>query len=461
VAKKTSPRILILGLGGMGYHLARMLQEEEYAVTAIESDREQCHYADDELDIRVVQGDAMDIDAWRQADGAAMDTVIGATDSDAVNIFAARIGDKFGIANKIARVRSLQYGRPDSLLSNRELMLDLLVHPEELVAQEIVRVIKLRGGHEIIPIAEEQVQMLAAKVTANSPLVNLTMREISSRHRTFAFRIVAIARGIETMIPYGDVKLLANDRLFIMVGATSLQEAMAMTGQRLGRQQRVLIVGGGLIGNRVAELLQKTVSVTIIEHNQLIAEKLSQELFKTEILHGDGTSSSVLHRAAIESMDTFIAATGDNETNIMSSLLAKNLMTPRSGGAEKVIAMVYKNDYQVLAATIGLDLALNPKIFAATEILKFIRRSELISVAHLHGFDAEVVELRAGAGAPITRKPLAQLDPTYRGKLLVGAVRRDGHYHVALGQTRIEPGERAIVVCHSTMLKTVRTLFGS
>jgi trk system potassium uptake protein TrkA len=182
------------------------------------------------------------------------------------------------------------------------------------------------------------------------------------------------------------------------------------------------------------------------------------------VLQGDGSNAAVLAMAGVEEVDTFIAATGENETNIMSSLLAKNLIVKKqNGGAragnERTIALVNKEDYLVLASTIGIDLALNKKIMAASEIMKYIRRSELLSVAHLHGFDAEVVELEAAPKSPITKKPLARLDPSFQDHILVGAVFRADSWRIAVGDTHIKAGERAIVVCQSLQLRHVRRLF--
>jgi trk system potassium uptake protein TrkA len=162
-------------------------------------------------------------------------------------------------------------------------------------------------------------------------------------------------------------------------------------------------------------------------------------------------------------MDTFITATGENETNIMSCVLAKHLMNSQnaqsSGKQRKCVALVNKEDYLVLAATMGSDIALNKKILAGNEILKFIRRGELLSVAHLHGFDAEVVEIVAAPNSPITRKPLSKMDASYKGKILIGGIHRDGAWQVAVGDTHIKSDERVIVVCISLHLKDVQQLF--
>ena len=463
---KRKEKVLILGLGGVGFYLARRLQYEEYSVTAIEPDPERFQYGDESLDIRLIRGEAMDIDCWREADAESMAYVVCVTDNDAVNMMSARIADEFGIPYKIVRVHSLQFGMPGSLLSAKDLKIDLLIHPEEMVSQEISRLIKLQHGNEVIDIADAQIQVMATRITEESQFANQKLKDISIKHADFAFRVVAVARGITTIIPHGDLEILPRDQIVVMTGSRHLPALMEIAGVPRGVGQRVLIVGGGRVGKRVAELLEKSVDVTLIEINANRSQELAGQLHSVEVLHGDGSNADVLSMAGVQDVDTFISATDRNETNIMSSLLAKNLMVRKkngdatSSGSEKTIALVSKEDYQVLASTIGLDIALNKKIMAASEIMKHIRRSELISAAHLHGFDAEVVELVAAANAPITKRPLSRLDRSYHGKLLIGAVFRDDVWQVAVGDTHIGGGERVIGVCLSNQLKELRNLFG-
>jgi len=221
------------------------------------------------------------------------------------------------------------------------------------------------------------------------------------------------------------------------------------------------------VGRRLADLISKTVEVRLIEKDEHVAQDLSFSLKSVDVLHGDGSDSDVLVEAGLMDMDTFITATGENETNIMSCVLAKHLMRSRQSRKNgvktikqnKCIALVNKEDYVVLATTMGSDLALNKKILAGNEILKFIRRGELLSVAHLHGFDAEMVEIIAAPHSPITRKPLSRLGAYYNGKILIGGIHRKGIWQVAVGNTHIQKNERAIVVCMSQHLKDVQKLF--
>ena len=458
-----STKILILGLGGVGYYLAKRLAHEGYAITAIESDSGMIRDADGNLDARLIQGNAMSIGCWREAGAGKLDYLIAVTDNDAVNMMACLVADRFGIPRKIARVRSLEFGGKNSILNAEDLKIDLIIHPEELAAQEIFRLIKLRAGNDIIDVAEGQIQVMATRIQEKSPLAYRKLKDISKEHREFPFRVVAVARGITTLIPGGEHELLPQDQAFFMASNENLPRLMDMAGVEQQKRHRVMILGGGLVGRRLADLLGKTVEVRLIEKDERFAQELSFELSNTEVLHGDGSDSNVLVSAGLLEMDTFITATGENETNIMSCVLAKHLMNSPNGHLRgkqgKCIALVNKEDYLVLAATMGSDIALNKKILAGNEILKFIRRGELLSVAHLHGFDAEVVEIVAAPNSPITRKPLSELDSTYNGKIMIGSIHRDGVWQVAVGDTHIQSDERVIVVCVSQHLKDVQKLF--
>lgn len=459
-----SENILILGLGGVGFYLARRLAHEEYAVTVIESDPKLVAQADGQIDARLIQGNAMSINSWREAEADKMDCLIAVTNNDAVNMMASMIADRFGIQRKIARLRSLEFGNPDSLLTASDLKLDLLIHPEELIAQEIVRLIQTNSSNKIIDIAQGEIQLLATAIDESSPMANRTLREIASLYSAFPFRVVAVARDITTIIPSGNQVLLPHDHISIMAAKEHMPRLMELTGIRTRHQQRVMILGGGLVGTRIAELLEQSVAVKLVEKEAERAKEISFELAETEVLHGDGSNGEVLTMAGLLDTNTFVATTGENETNIMTCLLAKQINQKATGKGNRskefrTIALVNKEDYLILASTIGLNIALNKKVMAANEILKFIRKSEFLSVAHLHGFDTEVVELVAAEKSPITKKPLSHLDRFFHDKLIIGALFRDKKWQVAVGNTHIQAGEPVIVICPSKHLKDVRKLF--
>jgi len=452
--------ILILGLGGVGRYLAKRFAHEGYSITAIDREPGETGHGEGLSDVRVIRGDAMDASCWREADPKVVDFLIAVTDNDAVNMIASLMADRLGIEKKIARVRSRQLGIADAILDARDLKIDLAIHPEELAAREIVRLIRRTAGNEIIDIAQGQMQVLATRVDETSPLAGKPLRAVSTAYPEFPFRVVAIARGIRTIIPDGNDEILPHDQVLFMSRRENLPQLMDRVGVKREKSHGVMILGGGLVGSRVAELLGKSVDVRLIERDYEKAEALSLRLDNTTVLHGNELDEHLLIQCGIEEMDIFVAATGENQINIMSCLLAKGLMKERTTkGVGKTIALVDKEDYLVLATTIGTDIALNKKILAANEILTFVRRGGWLSLAHVHGFDTEVVELMAAPGSPITRAPLSRQNLSSEERILIGAVFRDGRWRTAVGDTHIRENEPVIAVCEEHNVRDLRDLF--
>jgi len=457
---KTDERILLVGLGGVGYHLARRLSQDGHHLTIIEQEPTQIARADAELDARLIPGDAMDVACWRRAEASTMGTLIAVTDNDAVNVLAAQIGHHLGIRQKIARIRSLAVWEESPLISAADLSIDLVIRPEELAAEEIHRLLKMRAGNVVVDVGEGEMQVVATHVTPSSPLCRHSVRELAALNGHLDFRIVCVARDINTIIPDGDFKILPDDHVYILGHCHDMPALMKLAQLTHDARHNVLIVGGGLIGERVAALLQDTYPVTLLEQNAERAEVLSHRLRKTECLHGDGSEADVLIQAGLMTTDTIVAATSDNETNIITSVLAKHLMEHRSPDPHsehvKTIALVQREEYLVLASAMGADVAVNKKVLASNEILRFIRRGQVLAVAHLHGCDAEVVELVADAGSRVTQRPLQDLDLT---GIIIGAVYRGGAWKIATGTTRLATGERAVGICSSLRLGELQALF--
>jgi trk system potassium uptake protein TrkA len=454
---------LILGIGGVGMHLAQRLVHEGYPVTVIEADADLLAEAAETLDARLICGNAMQLSSWREAHAEDMELLIATTNDDSTNMLASLIADRFGIERKIVRARSIDLV-DGSILSQEDLKIDLIVHPEELVAQEIFRLVQRASCNDITPVGDGNMRVLAMRINEDSPLLFKTPKELSATHAEYNFRVVAIARGISTIIPQAEEQIRPFDQVFIMARTEDMLPLMDMMKIEHKNIEHMMILGGGIVGRRVAQLLEKEVEIKLIEKNPERAEQLASELKNTEVIHGDGTDANLLVMSGLDSTESFIATTGDNETNIISCLLAKHLMNrnnrDQQGGHGKTIALVNKEDYLVLASTIGLDIALNAKISAANEILKFVRRNELLSVAHLHGVDAEVVELIASPKSEIIRKPLKKLANYFRQhNILIGGVEQDGVWKVAVGTTEIKQHNRVVAVCSSQNLNKVRQLF--
>ncbi len=459
---KKKESILILGLGGIGFYLARWLSHEGYAITAIEADRALIGHADGQIDARLIHADAMSFACWKRVKADRMDYVIAVTDNDAVNITACLIADKCGVRRKIARVRSLELWSRDALLSPDDLKINLVIRPGEMCAQEIARQLDMRAGSAEIDI-DEDMKVVATRITSDSNLADRSLKEIAEQYDGANYRIVAISRDVDTIIPGGDDRVLYDDLVFILTHRKHQPRLMNLLGIRKSLRHRVLILGGGMIATRVAELLQGSMPVRLVESDEAVAEELSHRLSKTQVLHGDASEGNTLLQAGLLDMDTLISATGDNETNIMAGVMARHLRKCKRGTGVgerlKTIALVKKEEYLPLASGMGADIVLNPKVLAGNAILKYIRRGKVLSVAHLHGCEAEVVELVADPGSPITRKPLWELGGQMKGRMLIGGFCRDEKWEIAVGGTRIEAGDKVIGICLSRDLPELERLF--
>ncbi len=454
--------ILILGLGGVGDYLAKRLSHEGHAITVVEQFPEAINRADGELDARLIRGDAMSFSCWLDADAGKMDYLIAVTDDDAVNIIGSMIADRLGIRRKIARVRSLALWEKDAPLTADDVKIDLVIRPEELAAREIARLLKLRAGNMVFDIAGGQMQVVGTRIDEDSPLVGMRLQELSQKYNHFYFRVVSIARGINTIIPGGNEQLLPADNAFILARTEDLSKILELARETSdASDHRVMIVGGGLVGSRVAEILEKTFPVRLLERDPQRAEELSHQLKHTELLNGNGSKVKTLLEAGLLDMDTIVAATSHNETNIMSCVMAKNVFKDRASEADgkrfRSIALVGREEYLVMASTMGADVVLSKKVLAANEILKYIRRGRLLSVAHLHGLEAEVVELVVGNHSPITRKPLLQIEGT-KGKIIIGGFSRGDGWQTAVGTTHLQPGDKVIAICTSDHLRDLQRL---
>jgi trk system potassium uptake protein TrkA len=304
-------------------------------------------------------------------------------------------------------------------------------------------------------------QVIATRIRKDSSLANRKIKDIAQDLEGFPFRVVAIARELNTLIPGGDETLEPDDLVFILARRETIPTLMLVAELGARRRSRVMILGGGRIGSRIAELLQDSFKVTLLESDVARAEELSEQLGHVELLHGDAADSDTLLMAGLLKMDTVIAATGDNETNIMTSVLAKNLIKNQPGdlhGKESTaITFVKREKYLGIAAAMGNDIVLNRKILAGDQILKHLFRGEMLSAAHLNGVDAEVVELVAGHRAAITKRPLSGI----RGledKIIIGGIFQDERWQTAIGSTVVREGDRVIGVCRSDALPELERL---
>jgi len=430
-------RIIIAGMGDVGYQLAKQLSNENNDIVAIDLDHDRLHYTDQMADILTIDGSSTSIKILEEAKIDKADLLVAVTSSEAVNIATAILGKKLGAKKTIARISNAEYLDPRHGVNFSEIGIDFMIYPEELAALETVNLINRTAATDIIEFENGKLQVIGLKLDKNAPVIHKTLSEISKQYSSFDFRVVAIYRNFRTIIPKGNDKFLPNDQIFVISKSEALETVLKLAGKENIKFDNIMILGGGKIGRRVASLLSNKMQVKLIDSNPEKAFELADELPNTLIIQGDGRDIDLLAQEGIIDVDAFIAVTEDAETNIITCLMAKHL------GVKKVIALVDKVEYVPLTQTIGLDSLINKKLIAANNIVRFIKKGEIISYSSLEGIDAVVMEFVAQPGSKITEDVISESN--FPKDAIIGGYIRNNESFIALGNSKIRAGDKVVV----------------
>jgi trk system potassium uptake protein TrkA len=438
---------VILGAGEVGFHLTRVLSQEGHDVTVIDVRAAALERIEDALDVRTVVGDGIATELLDQVEVDRADLFLAVSDSDPVNLLAAAAAKRFGAHTTLARVGNRISG-PSQLVFRDILTIDLLISSEMLAAIEITKHILTPGAVDVENFAHGKVQLRQVRVSGKSKVAGRPIRELGLPQTTL---ITSVARNGEIVIPGGDDVLETGDDVIVLGQTGALSGIEKLFGRQVKEAERILIVGGGEIGFLTAQRLEPYgFQVRLIERDPERAEWLAEHLSRTVVLQGDGTDLNLLKEARLETVDFFIAASGDDENNLMSGLLAKDQ------GAQKAIVVVARPDYTSLYERLGIDHTISPRLLIADHILRFIRRGNVVSAAAMFGNAAEVLEFVAREESQIVDKPLATIKLP-RGAL-VGAVVRGADVIVPRGDDAIQVGDTVILFCLSTVRPKIEKL---
>jgi len=443
--------IVIAGMGDVGFHLAKQLSKESHDIVAIDTDAQRLAYAGSLTDILAIIGSSTSIKTLKDAKIEKADLLVAVTSSEEVNITTAILGKKLGAKKSIARVSNAEYLSPDSGINFSQLGIDYLSYPEEMAAQEIVSLIYRTAATDVLEFEKGKISILGLRLDKNAPVIQRKISDVTQEYTSVDFRVVAIHRNLRTIIPTGNDKFLANDQVFVITTPEGIEMSLKLAGKENIKFEKVMILGGGKIGKRVAELLESTLNVKLIEADEQKSIDLADELKKTLVLRGDGRDIDLLAQEGIIDMDAFIAVTEDAETNIISSLMAKHL------GVTKTITLVDRADYIPLTQTIGLDSLINKKLIAANNISRFIHKGEVIAVATIEGIDADIFEYTAQPNSPITKKQIKDIH--FPKEAIIGGIIRGGEGHIAVGSTQIQGNDKVVVFALPGAIKKIDKYF--
>ncbi|VVM89681.1 Trk system potassium uptake protein TrkA [Pseudomonas fluorescens] len=434
-------KIIILGAGQVGGSLAEHLASEANDITVVDTDGERLRDLGDRLDIRTVQGRGSLPTVLRQAGADDADMLVAVTNSDETNMVACQVAHTlFHTPTKIARVREAAYLTRSELFDNESIPVDVLISPEQVVTNYIKRLIQHPGALQVIDFAEGKAQLVAVKAYYGGPLVGQQLRQLREHMPNVETRVAAIFRRDRPILPQGDTVIEADDEVFFIAAKANIRAVMSEMRRLDESYKRIVIAGGGQIGERLAEAIESRYQVKIIEMNPARCRHLSDTLDSTVVLQGSASDRDLLMEENIADADIFLALTNDDEANIMSSLLAKRL------GAKKVMTIINNPAYVDLIQGGDIDIAISPQLATIGTLLAHVRRGDIVSVHSLRRGAAEAIEAIAHGdekSSKVIGKAIQNIG--LPPGTTIGAIIRDEEVIIAHDTTVIEAGDHVIL----------------
>ena len=443
-------KIIVAGAGEVGTHLAKMLSSEFHDIIVIDPDEESLKNIDSNLDVLTIAGSATSIETLKDAKVKKADLFIAVTHSEETNITASIIAKKLGAKKTIARVDNNEYIEPENISHFTSLGIDYLIYPERIAAKEVVDLLGHAEIFESVDFSGGKLSLYVIKLNENAPVLNQTLGEITKK-KEIEFRAVAITRKGKTIIPGGEDQFQLNDLAYVVTNKAGIKDVLKYSGKKKIDIKNVMILGGSRIGKRTAKSLENRFNIKLIEINKEKSIKLADFLQNTLVVNGDGRNIDLLNEEGLSNMDTFIAVTGNSETNILSCILAKKM------GVKKTIAEIENIDYIDLGESMGIDTIINKKLITASRIFKFTLSAEVETMKCLTGSDADVLEFVAKPNSKITKGNLREID--FPKDAIVGGVIRGEKAFIAKGDTQINPEDRVVVFALPSAVKKLDNFF--
>ncbi len=443
--------IFIAGGGRVGSHLAKLLCADRQNVTVIEANPDEAEKIDYALDVSTVVGDARSVMLLQSLGAGGADLFVAAMGNDEVNLIAAATAKGLGAKQVAARVNNAMYVESQVLYESL-LSVDYLLSPDSLAALEIANFIEHPGVLATEVFGRGLVQMRQVRTLANSTADGKALKDIIPPRTGVLLGL--INRNGDSIIPHGDTIVQAGDQVTLIGHRERMDGVQRLFRGQEARSVRVAIMGGGAIGLRLALTLDdKIKTVKLFERREERANYLATQLKRTKVVCRDGTSRATLEQEHIDDFDVFVAATGDDERNIMAGVLAKEV------GAKRVAVVVHQPDFAPLVERLGIDAAVTPRSSIANSVLRIVHQGQVTALAVLGEGQVEVLEFTAEEDAPIVGEPLKDCKSKFPRGALVATILRGEKVIVPSGDDEVLPGDSVILIASSESLEAARKLF--
>jgi trk system potassium uptake protein TrkA len=439
-------KIFIVGAGEVGVHIASSLRHEGHDLVVIERDPKKVSQLQSSLDILAVVGDGCNPALLKNHGIADADLFFAVSNRDAVNLLSALTARSLGAKRCVVRVGDPALGNSPLLKKDKEIV---QLYPERLVAEEIFNLTRVPGASKARFFADGRLVLLQARPSLDADIYGRPLKEISGPQNWI---LTGIHRAAGTVIPRGDTVLRPGDLLYAVGPTDGIPEYLGSIGVESAATKRVVIGGAGQVGESLAKrLVKEKVQVVVIQRGASRAFDLAAEVPEALVLRGDATEPAILREAGVDGTDYFVAATQNDEANLLSSLLAREM------GARAVVGLYHKPEFLNLMHAVRIDIPLSPRMMIAGTILRMVHRREILSLDLVEGGDAEVVEFRVPAKARVLKRPLSNL--RFPRSAIVGAVIRGDELFVPGGDFHFQEDDQALVFTLTEALAELERMF--
>lgn len=439
-------RIFIVGAGEVGFHIASSLAREGHDLVVIEADTKRAKKVQNELDVMGVLGDGCQPQLLSDHGVENADLFFSVSDSDAVNLLAALTARSLGAKQCVARLGNPQYGENPLLKADRNI---IPLHPERLVAEEILGLTRVPGVSKAHFFEGGKLLLLRARPARDADIYGRPLRELSGPD---GWILVGVERGGKLTIPSGDTELKPGRRIYAVGRTETAREFLRAVGIEAPPVHKVVIAGAGHVGSWLAKkLVEDNVQVTVIQRRAQKAMALAADVPEALVLQGDATDTAILKEAGASDADYFVAATQDDESNVISSYLA------HEAGARIVVSLYQRPEFLNVLRAARVDIGLSPRLITAGTILRMVHRREILSLDLVASGEAEVVEFQVPDNSRILKAPLKKL--RLPKDSIIGAVIRGEERYVPDGDFQFQVGDRALVFSLTDALPALEKLF--
>lgn len=443
-------KIIIAGAGKTGRTLAEILVSEGHDITIIENDSKAITEISNALDVICVEGNASNPEILSEAGAAYADLMVAATEKDEVNMVCGIAAGKLGTKNVVARIRDIEY------LSQRKFLRDafglsLIINPELECAKEISRILRMPGADRIEAFPGSNAEIAEFKFEPESMLNGIKISELPSKSGADVL-IAAVERDGSVIIPDGSEVITSSDRISVIGSAPEMRKFFIAAGEYRKPSKNVIIIGGGRTSVYLAKLLRENdMKTTIIEVDRECCEQIAEELPDTAIICGDASSSDILAESGIDRADAFVALTGDDGENIVTSMYAQ------SRRIAKVVTKVDRAHYLSMLESSQLESMVTPRMIIAEQIAKYVRA---LAGASEYGMEAmyriangkaEAVEFAMTAKNGCIGTPLEKLK--IRQGVIVGMIIRNGRIIIPHGSDELKEGDHAVFITKPGLIR--------